>query len=143
MTNTAIFWPMIAQALLTFLIYCLVSWRRIGSVRAGTSKPADYRIPTVEPEASATAVRNLSNQFELPVLFYAVCLSLYITAAAGTLALLFAWGFVIARYMHAFVHVSSNRLRLRRPIFIVSVVFALLLWVMLALHLATAGVGIA
>ncbi|PWW01559.1 hypothetical protein DFR52_102222 [Hoeflea marina] len=139
MTNTAIFWPMIAQALLTFLIYCLVSWRRIGSIKAGTSKAADYRIPTVEPEPSATVVRNLSNQFELPVLFYVVCLSLYITAAAATLAVLLAWGFVVARYAHAFVHVTSNLLRLRRPLFILGLVFVLLLWVVLAVHLATAG----
>ncbi|MAZ83113.1 MAG: hypothetical protein CME90_05825 [Hoeflea sp.] len=135
MTNTAIFWPMIIQAALTFAVYVIMSRRRIQGVRQGTAKAADYKVPTVEPEYSATAVRNLSNQFELPVLFFVVCLSLQMTAGVNYVALLLAWVFVLSRLVHAYVHMGSNKLRLRRPVFIVGFLCCLLLWVWLAVHL--------
>lgn len=135
--STAIFWPMMAQVLLTYVIYGLGSYRRIGAVKSGKARPADFRVPAVEPEPSATAIRNLTNQFELPVLFYAVCLSLYVTAGAGTLAVVTAWAFVAARVAHSYVHVTSNRIRIRRPLFILGYLFNLVLWVLLAVHIAT------
>jgi hypothetical protein len=137
MTTTAIFWPMIVQAALTFAVYVIMSRRRIEGVRLGRAKPADFKVPSVEPEYSATAVRNLTNQFELPVLFFVVCLSLQMTAGVNYIAVLIAWVFVISRLLHSYVHMTSNRLRIRRPVFIVGVIACLLLWVWLAVHLLT------
>ncbi|MCY0150230.1 MAPEG family protein [Hoeflea sp. G2-23] len=134
--STAIFWPVLAQVLLTYAIYMLVSARRIGAVKAGNARPSDFRIPAVEPAPSAAVVRNLSNQFELPVLFYAACLSLYVTGAADTAAVVASWMFVLARIAHSYVHVTSNRLRIRRPLFILSLVINLVQWLLLAFHIA-------
>ena len=64
--STAIFWPVIAQVLLTYGIYMVVSARRLGAVKAGTAKVSDFKVPSIEPEPSATAARNLVNQFETP-----------------------------------------------------------------------------
>ncbi|TDH38450.1 hypothetical protein E2A64_04890 [Pseudohoeflea suaedae] len=139
MTNTALFWPMIIQAALTFAVYIIMSRRRLEGVRRGSAKPADYKVPTVEPEYSATAVRNLSNQFELPVLFFVVCLSLQMTAGVNYAVLLLAWVFVISRLAHTIIHIGSNKLRLRRPIFIVGFLACLLLWIWLAVHLLMAS----
>jgi hypothetical protein len=136
MTGESIFWPMLVQALLTFAIYSLVSYRRISAVKAGVAKPSDYRVPTVEPEPSATAARSLINQFELPVLFYAACLVLFVLGAAGPVAVAFAWLFALSRGLHAFIHVTSNRLRYRRPLFIAGVFAALALWILAGLRLA-------
>ena len=86
----------------------VVSARRLGAVKAGTAKVSDFKVPSIEPEPSATAARNLVNQFELPVLFYAACLSLYVTGGAGTVAIVAAWAFVLARAVHAYVHVTSK-----------------------------------
>lgn len=85
---------------------------------------------------SSTAARNLSNQFELPVLFYAACISLYVTGGAGTAAVVLAWVFVLARIIHAYVHVTSNRILIRRRLFIVSLVINLGQWLLLAVHIA-------
>ncbi|MCY0093879.1 MAPEG family protein [Hoeflea ulvae] len=135
-TSTAIFWPVLAQVLLTYVIYVTVSSRRIGAVKAGSAKPSDFKVPSIEPEPSATAVRNLSNQFELPVLFFAACLSLYVTGGAGVAAVIVAWAFVIARVAHSYVHITSNRIRIRRSLFIVSLAINLLQWLLLAIHIA-------
>jgi len=136
--STAIFWPMIVQTLLIFIVYIVVSNRRVGAVKRGDAKATDYLVPEIEPAASATAIRNLANQFELPVLFYVVCLALYVTSGANYVAVALAWLFVLARIVHAFVHLTSNDLRLRRPAFIVGFVIAGLLWLWLAVHLASA-----
>ncbi|WP_394690553.1 MAPEG family protein [Hoeflea sp.] len=132
----AIFWPMIAQVLLTYAIYILVSVRRIGAVKAGTAKPSDFKVPFVDPEPSASVVRNLANQFELPVLFYVACISLYVTGGAGTAAVAVAWAFVLSRAAHAYVHVTSNRVGLRRRLFIVSLLLNMAQFVLLAVHIA-------
>lgn len=136
MTGESIFWPMLVQAFLTFSVYGLVSMRRMGAIRAGAAKPSDYRIPTVEPEPSATAARSLINQFELPVLFFAACVVLFVLGAANMPAILIAWAFALSRIAHAYVHVTSNRLRYRRPLFITGFFAALALWVLVALRLA-------
>ena len=119
MTGEAIFWPVLLQAALTYAIYILASSRRLGAIRNGQAKASDFRIPNVEPEPSATVIRNLINQFELPVLFYVCCIILFILGAVSTLAVILAWIFALSRIAHAAVHVTSNRLRFRRPLFIV------------------------
>jgi len=135
-SSTAIFWPVLAQVFLTLVIYLTVSARRVGAIKAGKAKPSDFRVPSIEPDPSATAVRNLSSQFELPVLFFAACLSLFVTGGAGMAAVFVAWAFVLARAAHAFVHVTSNRIRIRRPLFILSLLINLVQWLLLAIHIA-------
>jgi hypothetical protein len=44
--------------------------------------------------------------------------------------------FVLARVAHSYVHVTSNRLRIRRPLFILSLAVNLLQWLLLAFHIA-------
>ncbi len=132
MSSTAIFWPMIVQTLLIYCVYFLVSKRRVGAVKAGKAKVSDYTIPTVEPEPSATAARNLINQFELPFLFYIVCILLHLVNAVSYLALLVAWLFVVSRIVHAVVHTTSNDVRIRRPMFIVGFILNAILWLYLA-----------
>ena len=135
-SSTAIFWPVLAQVLLTYVIYLTVSARRIAAVKAGAAKPSDFKVPSIEPEPSATAARNLSNQFELPVLFFAASLSLFVTGGAGLAAIVAAWAFVLARAAHAYVHLTSNRIRIRRQLFIVSLAINFVQWLLLAIHIA-------
>ena len=135
MTNEMIFWPMLAQVGLTYGIYALVSRRRIAAIGAGEAKVGDFRIPLREPERSASAVRNLINQYELPVLFFVCCLTLYVLGAADAAAIISAWSFVLSRFMHAYVHVGSNRVRYRRPLFIGGFFALLAMWALVVLRL--------
>ncbi len=141
MQGEAIFWPMLLQAGLTYGVYALGSRRRMAAIYAGEAKPGQFKIPGPqnEPERSATAMRNLDNQFQLPVLFYACCLTLFVLNAAGTAAVLLAWGFALSRLAHAYVHVTSNRLKFRRPAFILGFFFQGAMWALLAWRLAAGG----
>lgn len=133
---TAIFWPVIAQVALIHAIYFLMLKRRIRAVRAGLAKVQDYWVPAIEPAPSATAARSLINQFELPVLFFLVCILLYLTAGVNHVVLAVAWLFVLSRFAHAYVHVTSNRLKLRQRFFVTGFVFNTVLWILFAVHIA-------
>lgn len=117
MNQTAIFWPMLLQVALVFAVYVLISRRRIAAVKAGSAKPGQFRENQIEPPESIFVRNNLVNQFELPVLFYAACLSLFVTGGVTVVTLALAWFFALSRVAHAWVHVTSNRIRYRRPIF--------------------------
>lgn len=132
MSNTAIFWPLIVQTGLIYTIYVIMSRRRLAAVRSGEAKASDFRVPQIEPEGSSTVVRNLVNQFELPFLFYAVCMALYMVNGVNDATIVLAWAFVLSRIVHSWVHITSNRVRQRRPLFIVGFVINAILWLCLA-----------
>lgn len=135
MNQTAIFWPMLAHVLLVMLIYALLGLRRKAAVTAGSARISQFRENQVEPEQSIFVRNALANQFELPMLFHVVCLALYATAGAGVVAVAMAWVFVVSRYVHTFIHVTSNRIRYRQPVFVLGFVLVMAMWGLLAFHL--------
>jgi len=132
----ATLWPMIAHAALVFFLYWLLSRRRFEAVRAGSIKAGDFRENRQEPPESLLVNNNIKNQFELPILFYAVSLALYASTADnwGTVAL--GWIFVLSRYAHSYIHLASNRLRYRRPAFMIGFFSLFLMWGWLAVWIA-------
>ncbi len=137
MTANAIFWPMIGHVLLVYVIYARMSAARVGAVKRGEAKVSQFRENRNEPEASLFLRNSLTNQFELPVLFYSVCLALHITGGVNWFSLALAWAFVASRYVHAWIHTTSNRIRYRRPAFIAGFLLLFALWVSLVWVLIT------
>ncbi len=135
MSNSAIFWPVIIQALITLFLYIPMSGRRINSVKSGTAKASDYRLVAKEPDDVRQMTRAIANQFETPILFYAVCISAFVTGNAGTIMVLLAWAWIAAKCVHVYIQTTSNRLRIRRPVFMVSFVILLIMWLVFALQL--------
>ncbi|MER8443082.1 MAPEG family protein [Mesorhizobium sp. M1066] len=135
MNQTTIFWPVLAHVLLIYIVYCVLGRRRYGAVRSGEAKPGQFKVRSTEPASSVTVAANLTNQFELPVLFYVLCLTLHLTNGVNYLTLALMWIFVASRYFHAWVHLTSNNLLLRSRSFFVSAVILLMGWIWFALHL--------
>lgn len=135
MNPVAIFWPMIVHVGLVCVIYVLLAYRRRIAVVSGAVRPNHFRTRTEEPAVSAAVAANLLNQFELPVLFHAVCLALFVTNGVSFVTVVLAWLFVLARILHAFVHVTSNDLRHRSPLFATGFLILVILWFWFALHL--------
>jgi hypothetical protein len=135
MNPTAIFWPMIAHVVLVYIVYAVVGKRRYGAVQSGEAKASQFRGRLEEPSSSASAANNLMNQFELPVLFHVVCLALFVTSGVAYVPVVLAWLFIISRYVHAWVHLTSNRIRYRQPAFSAGFLVLAALWVWFALHL--------
>lgn len=117
MTGYEIFWPMLAHAVLVYMLYGLLGLRRRAMVKAGKAEPLQFRENRDEPTESLVVRNCIANQFEIPVLFHACCIALFVTEADNLGATALAWVFVASRYVHAYVHVTSNDLRYRGPLF--------------------------
>lgn len=128
MTGYEMFWPLLAHVLLVYILYGLLSLRRGKAVREGRTRKSDFRENRDEPAECLFVKNSLSNQFELPVLFYACSILLYIVEADNLTAVALAWLFVILRYAHAYVHVTSNDLRYRSPLFALGFVVLAAMW---------------
>ncbi|SDA67904.1 MAPEG family protein [Mesorhizobium qingshengii] len=135
MNQTAIFWPILAHVLLIYIVYGVMGRRRYFAVKSGEAKVGQYKVRSTEPSSSVTVANNLINQFELPVLFYVLCLALHLTNGVNYLTLALMWIFVASRYFHAWVHLTSNNLLLRSRSFFVGAVILLVAWIWFALHL--------
>ena len=134
--STAIFWPMIAQILLTYAIYGLLLIRRVQAVKSGSATVQQFRQNLREPEESLLVRNNLANPFELPPLFLIVCVSIYVTGYATLYPVLLAWAFVATRILHAHIHVGSNRIGHRMPLFAAGMLINGLLVLWLAVKIA-------
>lgn len=135
MNPTAIFWPMFFHALLVFGVYAMLGLRRKQAVQSKSATISQFRENQTEPPESIFVRNNLANQFELPLLFHSVCLALYATGGVGLVPVLLAWIFIVSRYAHSVVHVTSNRIRYRQPLFTLGFLMVVILWIWLALHL--------
>ena len=136
MNQTAIFWPMLAHVVLIYGIYVLLSRQRVKAVSAGSAKSSQFRENLTEPPESLFVHNSLRNQFELPLLFYPLCISFFVTDGATMFTVILAWLFVALRFLHAYIHMTTNRIRYRRPIFALGWLVLGILWLTFAIHIA-------
>ena len=95
-------------------------------------KPLSYYEDWDGTGASAAVMRptrQLANLFEFPVLFYSVVVLIVSLAVKDTWLPSLCWCFVVLRCLHAIIHIAFNRLWMRTPIFMVSQLFLLGIWV--------------
>ncbi|WP_342363181.1 MAPEG family protein [Terrarubrum flagellatum] len=126
-------YPVLAQIAWTFVVLAIMFRARVQARQAGV-KMSDIALSGEgwPPEARA-AGNNFSNQFETPVLFYALCGVATYVAATNWLMTLFAWIFVASRIVHTFIHTGSNRVPVRAQIYAVGIValFAMFVGILL------------
>ena len=128
--------PLFVQVLLVFILMIWMAKERQTALRRGEVHPRDIALREPKWPPKAMQVANcFSNQFEIPVLFYVVTILALITRQADLLFVLLSWVFVILRYIHAFIHTTSNRVPRRGLVYGLGVVIVFALWVELALHL--------
>jgi hypothetical protein len=76
-----------------------------------------------------------SNQFEIPVLFYALIAIALPLHKADLFIVLMSWVFVVTRLIHAGVFVTSNDVRRRGQIWFAGVLVLLAMWIYFALKI--------
>jgi hypothetical protein len=124
MHQTAIFGPFFATMLLTFVVWVYMYARRIPFIRSSGLTPDELAIPgklaAISPAAISNPSDNLKNLFEIPVLFYALALYLYLTQQVDAVYVVAAWIFVVFRALHSAVHCTVNIVMLRFWLYFVS-----------------------
>ena len=117
MTQDAIFSPFFATVFLAFLVWVYMYIRRISFITSRKISPNDLAVPGALAQISPPEVFNPSdnfkNLFEIPVLFYALVLYLFVTEQVDTVYVNAAWIFVVFRALHSTVHCTFNLIMLR------------------------------
>jgi len=130
--------PLFVEVILTFALLIWLGPLRARDFRSGLVREED--IDLRQPNWSKPALQvqySLSNQFELPVLFYVLTILAYVTHHAGTWFVVLAWVFVIFRLFQAYVHVTNNKIRLRGAFFIVSALALVIMWIVFIVEILT------
>ena len=141
MTQTAIFGPFFAMLLLTLLVWVYMYIRRISFIRNANINVQDLAAPgmlaQLTPPAVSNPSDNLKNLFEVPTLFYALTLYLFVTSGVDATYVAAAWVFVAFRAAHSIVHCTFNLVMLRFYLYLAA---TLALWFML-IRAALAYIG--
>jgi len=133
--------PPTALVVLTGFVWLRLGSDRLGEMRSrrihpqqvATSKQMDETLQNVQ---SADHFRNL---FEVPVLFYALCAFLAVTRLTTLLLLACAWGYVVLRAAHTYVHLTSNKVVRRFQVFVASTIVLYVMWGIFAVRLLMSG----
>ncbi|OEF25755.1 MAPEG family protein [Vibrio rumoiensis] len=130
-------YAMAAMILLVFLVACFTFKVRVASIKSKQVNLRYFQLMQGEnlPEIVMKTNRHLTNLFEVPVLFYVVAtlyVSLHIDSQIG---ITLAWLFVALRYLHTFIHLSSNHLMYRMLSFWASFLCVIGLWINLLIQM--------
>ena len=110
---------MLAQIGWTFLLYVWLTIARAQAVKRGEVEYGSFARGE-EPHAVARITRNLSNQFELPAIFYAVAVLLAATNNVTMIDVIAAWIFVAGRVVHTLVQTLTDNVPLRGQVFLIN-----------------------
>jgi len=139
--NHSILLPATGMAFLTGFVWLRLGADRIGELRARRIHPQKVASSrdmqqTMQNVQSADHFRNL---FEVPVLFYVLCGFLAITHLVTPLLLACAWGYVVLRSYHAYIHLTHNKVVRRFQAYVASTIVLYVMWGIFAVKLVTAS----
>jgi hypothetical protein len=131
--------PPTALAFLTGFVWLRMGSDRLGELRSRRIHPqqvatAKQMTETLQNTRSADHFRNL---FEVPVLFYALCGFIAITRLTTLFLLACAWGYVALRALHAYIHLTHNKVVRRFQAFVASTIVLYVMWGVFAVRLVT------
>lgn len=129
--------PVLVQVALTMAVYILLSTAKAKAARRGEVDPARRGLyDDAWPESVIKINNNIRNQFEVPVLFYVLCLVLLALNAVNSAAIAVAWLFSLSRVAHAYIHIYPNHVPIRRRVFMFGCLMVIALMAMAAFALA-------
>ncbi len=123
MDQTAIFGPFFATIFLTLVVWVYMYVRRIAFIQSRTftkEEMVPHRFAELSPPAVNNPSDNLKNLFEIPVIFYALTIYLYVGRHVDSTYLIAAWVFVVFRILHSAVHCTFNLIILRFYLYLVA-----------------------
>jgi hypothetical protein len=137
-----ILYPVFVQVFLTLGVLASLAVARARAIRTMDRQRGNPDLAlgrAAWPEDATKRAANFRNQFELPVLFYAAVAFALLTRGADFPMIVLAWLFVLTRVIHAAIHVGPNKVRWRTPAYALGFLILVVMWVKLALQVATAG----
>ena len=121
------------------LAFALLLWMASARTRALTGREISLKdIALGQPNwpVRATQIGNcFKNQFEVPVLFYILIAMALPLRHADLVIVLLSWVFVVTRFVHAGIFVTSNNVQQRGLAWFAGVLVLLVMWIYFALKI--------
>ena len=136
-----IIYPMFAMFALTMFVVFRMAYLRYTAATSEQINPRFFKAYRgyEEPEYLRVISRHVINLFEMPVLFYVVGILILQTGQTGILTLSLAWAYVALRYLHSYIHLSSNKVMHRFRVYVLSCLVLIALWLTMFIDLVSAG----
>ncbi|MDO9103416.1 MAG: MAPEG family protein [Methylovulum sp.] len=137
MNPNLIIFPVFAIVLLTFAVGILMLKCRFKAVKEDGLNRSYFLLNKGArlPDYLAKVTNHYANLFELPVLFYVLCLIIYSGNHTDLPYTVLAWCFVISRYAHAYIHIGDNNVTHRMLAFLGGTLILAVMWIRLAVQL--------
>jgi hypothetical protein len=128
--------PVFAMLGLTFFLLLWMASARGQAFKARETGYKDIALGEANWPTKATQIGNcFSNQFEIPVLFYVLIALALPLRHADLFIVLMSWVFVVTRFVHAGIFVTSNNVRQRGQAWLAGVLVLLAMWIYFALKI--------
>lgn len=135
----AVLLPVFVLVGLTFALLLGMATTRTGALKSGQTKFKDIALGQQNWPEQATQLGNcFRNQFELPVLFYILIAVALPLRHADLVIVMLSWVFVVTRFAHAGIFVTSNNVRNRSLAWFAGVLVLLAMWLYFALKIELA-----
>ena len=133
MSIQVILLPLFVQVALTFVLLFWMGLSRVGAIRRKETRISDVALGQLNWPIKVQQISNcFANQFQLPVLFYALVALALLTKSADLLFVVLSWAFVLTRLLHAYIHAGSNVVRHRFNVFALGAVILSAMWLIYA-----------
>lgn len=132
-----ILFPIVAMVALVVFVVVRIARSRIRAVRRRDISVGFYKLyqGSEEPDELRALRRHFANLFELPILFYVACIVAYVSVQVDIFLVLLAWLFVVSRYVHSYIHLTSNIVIYRFRVYGIGLAILVLMWLTLTIHL--------
>ena len=136
MSIQSVLLPVFVLIGLTFALLLSMAGARRRALVSRETSPRDIALGEPKWPTRATQIGNCyANQFELPVLFYVLIAIALPIRHADLVIVMLSWVFVVTRFVHAGIFVSSNDLNQRSLAWLASALVLLAMWVYFALKI--------
>lgn len=123
MSQHQIFGPMFALLFLTFVVWVYMYAKRLTFIRSSGIEPnraTPAELARLSPPSVSNPSDNLKNLFEVPVIFYALTIFLFVSETVDGTYVIASWLFVVFRILHSAVHCTINVIIVRFTLYIIS-----------------------
>jgi hypothetical protein len=128
--------PVFVLVGLTFALLLWMAGARRQALVGGEARVRDVALGQPNWPVRATQVGNsFKNQFELPLLFYILIALALPLRHADLFIVLMSWVFVITRFAHAGIFVTSNDMKQRSLAWFAGVLVLFAMWIYFALRI--------
>ena len=130
MEKNLILYPAILMMILALLLYVKNYLDNVKAIKSNTAKFSYFKTyKGTVPDYVTVSRQTLKNQFELPIFFYFLISIILVFDKVSQLDLIFAWIFVISRYLHCYIRLSSNYVPHRAKIFQIGLIILITWWI--------------